>query len=118
MDDRIKVTVSVVCLTRYQNLIANGAMGSHSFYLYVPNMLAEKIDAESVVGLIAPRPHLGIHRRAGSSASPVDGVKIIYAFQEHLYKLYGKKRKLSRLALSRSRPRIYAGDVERNNRMA
>jgi hypothetical protein len=89
MDERIKATVSVVCLSRYQNLIAHGSMGSHSFYFYVPNMLAEKIDVESVVGLIAPRPFLAMTGEL-DRLSPVDGVQIIYAFQEHLYKLYEK----------------------------
>jgi hypothetical protein len=89
LDERIKVTVSVVCLSRYQNLIAHGSVCSHSFYFYVPNMLAEKIDVESVVGLIAPRPFLAITGEL-DRLSPVDGVKIIYTFQEHLYNLYGK----------------------------
>ncbi len=89
MDERIKAAISVVCLTRYQNLIAHGSMGSHSFYLYVPNMLAEKIDAESVVGLIAPRPLLAFTGEQ-DRGTPIDGVNIIYAFQEHLCRLYGK----------------------------
>ena len=52
-------------------------------------MLKEKIDTESVVGLIAPRPHLTLtgDRDGGS---PADGVRIINAHQEKLYKLYGK----------------------------
>lgn len=89
MDERIKVTISVVCMTRYQNLIAQGTMEAHSFYFYVPGMLAEKIDAESVVGLIAPRPHL-VMTGETDHGSPVDGVKIINNFQEHLYQLYDK----------------------------
>ena len=89
LDERIKVAVSVVCMTRYQNLIAQGAMGSHSFYFYVPNMLAEKIDTESIVGLIAPRPHLVMTGEL-DRGSPVDGVQIIYNFQKHLYQLYDK----------------------------
>jgi dienelactone hydrolase len=89
MDERIKATVSVVCLSRYQNLIAHGSVCSHSFYFYVPDMLAEKIDVESVVGLIAPRPHLAMTGET-DRLSPVDGVQIIYDFQEHLYKLYEK----------------------------
>jgi dienelactone hydrolase len=89
MDERIKATVSVVCLSRYQNLIAHGSVCSHSFYFYVPNMLAEEIDVESVVGLIAPRPLLAMTGET-DRLSPVDGVQIIYNFQEHLYKLYEK----------------------------
>ncbi|MFC1635558.1 dienelactone hydrolase family protein, partial [Planctomycetota bacterium] len=89
LDERIKVAVSVACLTRYQNLIAHGQVKQHGIYYYVPNMLKEKIDTESVVGLIAPRPHLTLtgDRDGGSPAS---GVRIINAYQEHLYKLYGK----------------------------
>jgi dienelactone hydrolase len=89
LDERIKVAVCVSCLTRYQNLIAHGQVRQHGIYYYVPNMLVEKIDAESVVGLIAPRPLLTLtgDKDAGS---PVDGVRLINTFQEYLYKLYGK----------------------------
>jgi len=55
----------------------------------MPDMLAEKIDVESVVGLIAPRPHLAMTGET-DRLSPVDGVQIIYSFQEHLYKLCEK----------------------------
>ena len=89
LDERIRVAVSVACLTRYQNLIAQGRLKQHGIYYYAPNMLKEKIDAESVVGLIAPRPHLTLTGdRDGSS--PTDGVRIINAYQEYLYNLYGK----------------------------
>jgi hypothetical protein len=89
LDERIKVAVSVACLTRYQNLIAHGQVRQHGIYYYVPNMLKEKIDAESVIGLIAPRPHLTLTGDK-DDGSPADGVRIINAYQEHLYKLYGK----------------------------
>lgn len=90
LDDRIKVAVSVACLTRYQSLIAQGEVRRHGIYYFVPNMLKEKIDAESVIGLIAPRAHLTLTggRDAGS---PADGVRKINEFQEHLYRLYGKE---------------------------
>jgi hypothetical protein len=55
----------------------------------MPDMLAEKIDVESVVGLIAPRPFLAMTGET-DRLSPVDGVQIIYSFQEHLYKLCEK----------------------------
>ena len=88
MDERIKVVISVTCLTRYQNLIAHGGRG-HGIYYYVPNMLKERIDTESVIGLIAPRPHLTLTGDQ-DGGSPADGVRIINSFQEHLYKLYKK----------------------------
>jgi dienelactone hydrolase len=89
LDDRIKVAVSVACLTRYQDLIAAGGVRYHGIYYYVPNVLRERIDTEVVCGLIAPRPHLTLtgDRDLGS---PAAGVKTINAFQEDLYKLYGK----------------------------
>jgi dienelactone hydrolase len=89
LDERIKVAVSVACLTRYQNLIAHGEVRQHGIYYYVPNMLKEKIDTESVIGLIAPRPHLTLTGDK-DGGSPADGVRIINGFEEDLYKLYGK----------------------------
>jgi hypothetical protein len=81
--------VSVACLTRYQNLIAQGQVKQHGIYYYVPNVLKEKIDTESIVGLIAPRPHLTLTGDK-DGGSPADGVQIINAYQEYLYKLYRK----------------------------
>lgn len=89
MDDRIKVTVSVACLTRYQNLAANGAHSQHGFYYFVPGMLKEKIDTESVAGLIAPRPHLTL-TGAADEGSPFEGVQLVNDFQRRLYALYGR----------------------------
>ncbi|MBN2137100.1 MAG: acetylxylan esterase [Sedimentisphaerales bacterium] len=89
LDERVKVAVSVCCLTRYQNLIAHGDVRAHGIYYYVPNMLKEGIDTESVVGLIAPRAHLTLTGDS-DSGSPADGVRVINAFAEHLYKLYDK----------------------------
>jgi dienelactone hydrolase len=91
LDERIKVAVSVACLTRYQNLIAQGSVSAHGIYYYVPNMLKEHIDTESVIGLIAPRPHLTL-TGGHDEGSPADGVRIINVFQEHLYNCYGKKQ--------------------------
>ena len=91
LDERIKVAVSVACLTRYQNIIAQGKVHAHGIYYYVPNMLKEHIDTESVIGLIAPRPHLTLTGDK-DGGSPADGVKIINAFQKHLYKCYDKKQ--------------------------
>ena len=89
LDERIKVAVSVSCLTRYQNLIAHGEVAQHGIYYYVPDMLKEKIDTEAVIGLIAPRAHLTLTGDK-DGGSPADGVRIINAFEEYLYKLYGK----------------------------
>jgi len=90
MDDRIKACVSVSCLTRYQNLIAAGAVNQHGFYYFVPGMLSRCIDTEAVVGCIAPRAHLTLTGDQ-DHGSPVDGVRIINGFQESLYGLYGRR---------------------------
>lgn len=89
MDDRIKSTVSVACLTRYQNLLAHGDVAQHGIYYFVPGMLDAGIDIETVVGLIAPRAHLTLTGDM-DAGSPVDGVAIINDFQRKLYGLYGK----------------------------
>lgn len=89
MDERIKVVISVACLTRYQNLIAHGGPRYHGIYYFVPGMLKERIDTESVIGLIAPRAHLTLTGDQ-DDGSPVDGVRTINRFQKRLYQLYGK----------------------------
>jgi len=89
LEQQIKVVVSVACLTRYQDLIRTGDVNEHGVYYFVPGMLREKIDMESVIGLIAPRPLLTL-TGAQDRGSPAAGVRIINAFQEHLYSLYGK----------------------------
>jgi len=90
LDERIKVAVSVACLTRYQDLIAEGKVRYHGIYYYVPGMLRERIDTEAVVGLIAPRAHLTLTGDQ-DPGSPAGGVRTINAFQEHLYRLYGQE---------------------------
>lgn len=89
LDERIRAVVSVACLTRYQDLVAAGGVNFHGIYYYVPGILREKIDTESVVGLIAPRPHLTLCGE-DDLGSPVTGVWTINGFQGRLYALYGK----------------------------
>jgi dienelactone hydrolase len=88
LDERIKLAVSVACLTRYQDLIAHGGVRCHGIYYYVPGVLKERIDTEAIIGLIAPRAHLTLTGDQ-DAGSPAGGVRTINAFQEHLYRLYG-----------------------------
>ena len=88
MDERIKCCISVCCLTRYQDLIAAG-LQAHGFYYWVPGILKERIDMESVIGLIAPRPHLTLTGDQ-DNGSPASGVRTINGFQQKLYALYGQ----------------------------
>jgi len=89
LDERIKTAVCVVCLTRYQNLVAEGGLRHHGIYYFVPGMLHEKIDTETVVGLIAPRPVLTM---CGGTdvGSPLSGVQIINKHERRLWSLYGQ----------------------------
>jgi dienelactone hydrolase len=89
LDERIKAAVSVACLTRYQNLIAHGSLHAHGIYYYVPNLLRQGVDTESIVGLIAPRAHLTLTGDQ-DEGSPADGVQIINRFAERVYECYGK----------------------------
>jgi dienelactone hydrolase len=90
LDDRVKIAICVACLTRYQNLIARDLLNAHGIYYYVPGMLKEGIDAESVVGLIAPRPLLTLTGDR-DEGSPADGVRTIQTFVKHLYTCYGSE---------------------------
>lgn len=87
LDERIRCTVSVACLTRYQDLLAQRQLNFHGIYYYVPGVLKERIDMEAVCGLIAPRAHLTLtgDRDPGSPAS---GVRTVNGFQERLYALF------------------------------
>ena len=89
LDDRVKVAISVSCLPRCQDLIRTGDVNALD-YSFAPGMLKEKIDTESIVGLIAPRAHLALSGDR-DTGSPVSGVHTISRFQEHLYRLYGKE---------------------------
>lgn len=92
LDERVKVTVSVACLTRMQDFIRTGNIKWHAFFNWVPGMLA-KFDTESVVSLIAPRPYMQL---MGDSdiGSPVEGVRYIQQKTEQVYALYGASDKL------------------------
>jgi dienelactone hydrolase len=75
LDERVKVTVDICCLTEYQTLIAEKGLGGHGIYYYVPGLLKE-FTASDINALIAPRAHLGL---AGTEdkLTPVAGLDII-----------------------------------------
>ena len=59
LDERIKVTVDICCLTDYQALLADGNLRGHGVYYYVPGLL-KHFTASQINELIVPRPHLGL----------------------------------------------------------
>jgi pimeloyl-ACP methyl ester carboxylesterase len=59
LDERVKVTVDLCCLTDYQALIETRGLDGHGIYYYVPSLLKHFTAAE-INALIAPRPHLSL----------------------------------------------------------
>ena len=75
LDERVKATVDINCLTEYHTLLAVKGLKGHGIYYYVPSLL-KHFTASDVNALIAPRAHLGI---AGlrDDLTPVAGLDII-----------------------------------------
>ncbi len=84
LDERIKVTVDICCLTEFRTLLARKGLGGHGIYYYVPGLLKHFTTAGINV-LIAPRAHLGL---AGlrDSLTPPEGLDII---DRELKEVYG-----------------------------
>jgi len=75
LDQRIKVTVDICCLTDFDTLLAKKGLGGHGVYYYVPSLL-KHFTTSQINALIAPRAHLGL---AGlqDKLTPVEGLDII-----------------------------------------
>jgi dienelactone hydrolase len=75
LDERVKVTVDICCLTEYHTLLAEKGLAGHGIYYYVPGLLKE-FTASDVNALVVPRAHLGL---AGTkdALTPVAGLDII-----------------------------------------
>jgi hypothetical protein len=85
LDERIKVTVDINCLTDYQSLLQRKALSLHGLYYFVPGLLKHFTTAQ-INALIAPRAHLGL---AGlrDKLTPVEGLDII---DRELQQVYAK----------------------------
>ncbi len=75
LDERVKATVDICCLTEYHTLLAEKGLAGHGIYYYVPGLL-KHFTAADVNALIAPRAHLGL---AGlrDPLTPVRGLDVI-----------------------------------------
>jgi dienelactone hydrolase len=75
LDERIKVTVDICCLTDFHTLLAKKALSLHGLYYYVPDLI-DRFTTAQITALIAPRAHLGL---AGlqDKLTPVEGLDII-----------------------------------------
>jgi hypothetical protein len=83
LDERIKVTVDICCLTEFEDLIQARGLDGHGIYYYVPGLLKHFSCAE-INELIAPRPHLGLAGNADLLTPPSGLDKI----DRHLRKAY------------------------------
>jgi dienelactone hydrolase len=88
LDERVRASVAVACLTRYQDLLAASLLRAHGIYYYVPGML-QHFDTEAVIGLIAPRAALFLTGDQ-DGGSPVAGIRKIEASARKIYGLYGQ----------------------------
>jgi dienelactone hydrolase len=75
LDERVKVTVDICCLTEYHTLLAEKGLSGHGIYYYVPGLLKE-FTASDINALVVPRAHLGL---AGTkdALTPLAGLDII-----------------------------------------
>jgi pimeloyl-ACP methyl ester carboxylesterase len=85
LDERVKVTVDICCLTEFHTLLKKKGLGGHGIYYYVPGLLKHFTTAD-INALIAPRAHLGL---AGlrDSLTPPEGLDII---DRELRKVYAE----------------------------
>jgi hypothetical protein len=83
LDERVKVTVDICCLTDFQTLMAKKNLSAHGVYYFVPGLL-KKFTTAQINTLIAPRAHLGL---AGlqDKLTPVEGLDLIDAELTRVY---------------------------------
>jgi acetyl esterase/lipase len=86
LDERVKVTVDICCLTDFQTLIAKKNLSAHGVYYFVPGLL-KKFTTAQINALIAPRAHLGL---AGlqDKLTPIEGLDLI---DTELKKVYAEQ---------------------------
>src|SRR5215217_3120940 len=87
LDERIKVTVDINCLTDFQALLARKALSLHGLYYFVPGLINHFTTAQ-INALIAPRAHLGL---AGlrDKLTPVEGLDTIDGELQQVYARLG-----------------------------
>ncbi len=83
LDERVRATVDICCLTDFGTLLARKALRLHGVYCYVPSLL-ERFTTAQINALIAPRAHLGL---AGlrDELTPVEGLDIIDRALQQVY---------------------------------
>lgn len=95
LDERLKVTVDINCLTDFQALLDRKALSLHGVYYYVPALLKHFSTAQ-INALIAPRAHLAL---AGlrDALTPVEGLDRIDLELQQAYAAHGHPERWSLL---------------------
>jgi hypothetical protein len=75
LDERVKATVDICCLTEWHTLLAEKGLKGHGIYYYVPGLL-KHFTTSDLNALIAPRAHLAL---AGlqDALTPVAGLDVV-----------------------------------------
>jgi len=95
LDERIKVTVDINCLTDFEALVADKGLGRHGIYYYVPSLM-KHFTAGEINALIAPRAHLAL---AGTrdKLTPLAGLDTIDTYLKDVYAKAGHPERWSLL---------------------
>jgi len=88
LDERIKVTVPVSCITRNADLIKSQSLHRHGIYYYVGGLI-KYFDTESIMGCIAPRALLNLSG-ADDLLEPLEGQRYINEALTKVYSVLGK----------------------------
>ena len=83
LDERIKVTVDLNCLTDFETLLEEKGLDRHGIYYYVPDLL-NHFTTSQINALIAPRPHFGL----AGSLDPLTPLKGLQKIDDNLKKAY------------------------------
>jgi dienelactone hydrolase len=95
LDERVRVTVDICCLTDFHRLLAKKGLALHGVYYYVPGLLRRFTTAQ-INTLIAPRAHLAL---AGlrDPLTPVEGLDLIERELQGVYAAAGHPERWSLL---------------------
>ena len=87
LDERIKVTIDLCCMTDFEELIESRGLDGHGIYYYVPNLL-KHFDTSAINALIAPRPHLSLNGDY-DRLTPPRGLDKIDRAMKSVYRAHG-----------------------------
>jgi len=87
LDERVKSTVDICCLTDLHTFLQKRSIGGHGIYYYVPGLL-NHFSTSDINALVAPRAHLAL---AGiqDKLTPPEGLDIIDANMRQVYTDWG-----------------------------